>query len=452
MQYNILKISLLHNIILICIISAICLSCKDNDEVSENTPTPQDVTLSIVAAKANGNVSTRVTDGVPKNPDAEVELIHKYWIAVADNAGKVVKLVSSGAVAPAEIHTYSEKFQLTPGTYRLYGFANIEDSEFQALGITEGSQMPDLTNKTIQRPNNYKGNIPMTSRLDGQTIRVTEGDDQNFSVEVIRTMAKLEFTFFNSAKEEMMVNSINIEPISNSPVFLMPRLDNNEKILFSLPASTTTERVKDTLTTSPIVIAKGATSGSHYIYVNESDNKAANVTESYALRVYAKRSWDIDTEQRYNLILNTDMNELRRNDWVKIPVDLGSYEYYLRVLFYPPIGGLPATVSRAETDDFVTTFLAGGPFVIQPFIRETGTTEWIQIFRTSIVEEYTIQLGEEGREIYALAPEMHESGEIIGELKSDGTTGTNYVIISIKVKLSETLSRVLRFRVFIVKK
>ena len=136
------------------------------------------------------------------NPISDEEMIKEYWVVFVNSSDKVEEVIHENLSVAQEEHTF--RFMIVPGSYTVYGFANLPAATtFESLGITKGSTMPDLTTKKLATTNGWTGYIPMTSHTGGQQVTVVEAENQSFEVELIRTMAKLEFTFVNNSQQQM---------------------------------------------------------------------------------------------------------------------------------------------------------------------------------------------------------------------------------------------------------
>lgn len=195
------------------------------------------------------NKATRAS-GDLLDPVSDHELIHDYWVVfVNDNNNsdyyKKVEEIARGTAGGAEEHSF--KFFLPPGNYRAYAFANLPETEYTSAtsslqfsssivkvytpkeateeapstfefnpldAITKGETMPDLTNARLATANGWTEDIPMSSNIDGQAITVVEAENQSFEIELIRTMAKMEFSFFNSTQQDLYIDGFEISPLA----------------------------------------------------------------------------------------------------------------------------------------------------------------------------------------------------------------------------------------------
>ena len=151
--------------LLALIVIVLMCACNETDEL----PTQQmgRVEVRLVAPY---RAATRAT-GDWLDPVDSKEKIHQWWVAFVNSSNIVQELVSGDAEGKEQdVFT----FLLPPGTYTVYGFANLDN--FNALGITKGAALPDLSKKTLATTNGWTENIPMSSHSGGQTVKVFSAD------------------------------------------------------------------------------------------------------------------------------------------------------------------------------------------------------------------------------------------------------------------------------------
>ena len=362
-------------------------SSDDVDQIPEGMGQVQ------VRLSARYHGVTRAT-GDWLDPTDPKELIHDYWVAFVNTSNIVEELVSGNCgTAGKEEDTF--RFLLPPGNYKVFAFANLPtNANFASLGIKKGSAMPDLSTKTLPTTNGWTNNIPMSSHIGGQNITVREAENQSFEVELVRTMAKLEFTFINDSQQQMDLLGYEIHPLKRTNVSLLEPDDPRD----FLTAEEDTASYYVDLSTAPLVLyPKGSTGDdkptSHtvYSYVNETNASATATLNQYSLRMKMRRHRDVGEEvidYRYGFTLNSDgigkdlsgtdingFDYIHRNDWIKLPVMFTDWTFRIEALPFPPIAGFQARVLSA--DALSITFNSGGYIFLRPMFRNNHDAEGV---------------------------------------------------------------------------
>ena len=362
-------------------------SSDDVDQIPEGMGQVQ------VRLSARYHGVTRAT-GDWLDPTDPKELIHDYWVAFVNTSNIVEELVSGNCgTAGKEEDTF--RFLLPPGNYKVFAFANLPtNANFASLDIVKGSAMPDLSTKTLPTTNGWTNNIPMSSHIGGQNITVREAENQSFEVELVRTMAKLEFTFINDSQQQMDLLGYEIHPLKRTNVSLLEPDDPDD----FLTAEEDTASYYVDLSTAPLVLyPKGSTGDdkptSHtvYSYVNETNASATATLNQYSLRMKMRRHRDVGEEvidYRYGFTLNSDgigkdlsgtdingFDYIHRNDWIKLPVMFTDWTFRIEALPFPPIAGFQARVLSA--DALSITFNSGGYIFLRPMFRNNHDAEGV---------------------------------------------------------------------------
>ena len=349
--------------------------------------------LALATVLGLGACSSDDVDQIPDPTDPK-ELIHDYWVAFVNTSNIVEELVSGNCgTAGKEEDTF--RFLLPPGNYKVFAFANLPtNANFASLGIKKGSAMPDLSTKTLPTTNGWTNNIPMSSHIGGQNITVREAENQSFEVELVRTMAKLEFTFINDSQQQMDLLGYEIHPLKRTNVSLLEPDDPDD----FLTAEEDTASYYVDLSTAPLVLyPKGSTGDDKptrhtvYSYVNETNASATATLNQYSLRMKMRRHRDVDTEvidYRYGFTLNSDgigkdlsgkdingFDFIHRNDWIKLPVMFTDWTFRIEALPFPPIAGFQARVLSA--DALSITFNSGGYIFLRPMFRNNHDAEGV---------------------------------------------------------------------------
>lgn len=273
----------------------------------------------------------------------------KSWTVVfVKSDGTVAKVVKQPSVAEGK----DKKDDVTvtgleAGTYSVYSFANISDTELGT--ITEGSRSPDFDSQSFAVNGNdmdIKANgIPMSNKQE-----VTIGSDGQPDVKdlyVVRMLSKITLKFRNMTGEDIIVNNVSISDITSNPA----TGTENVKLLPAKPVSSANvpqtpnlvENAKrDDFThaiTSGLTVDKTATdydtdnSRSVSFYVNES--QAGNAYPYFVVTLETNVG-----SQRY--FMYTDWNQIARNDHHVLKLALSDYKLRLKVEDFGSIGSTPS--------------------------------------------------------------------------------------------------------------
>ena len=445
---------------LLLAVSATFCACQDDS--IEEAPIPEGmgrVKVSIHAVSPNGG--TRAATGNYLNPNDPCELIHSYYVVFVNGGGTVTEIVSEAnrlaaqkTIPVAGVERDEFSFITVPGQYTVYGFANLTDAQWSALGIAKGVAFPNNISEvtttiasTNGTPNGkaYDGtktSIAMTSHTGGQSVTVVQGENQPFDVEVVRTMAKLELNFTNNTTQPIQIQGFEMYPLTKSTVPLLEpasvpvtNADNIEAHDFAsiftqldLPASTG----KDTRT----------------FYVSETNASSTVIQNEYSLRFKVKRN-NVYEEIRYGFTMNeasSGFTNICRNDWIKIPITFFDWRLRLEVLAFVPIGGYPAA-TLDYLDELNAVFSTGGWIVIKPVIEKLipdapgteaygltssviKTTEDLKVTEAGLGTWMAVDY--DGVNIFDTAPSLQSDGTIIAEL-SNTRKGRATVTMTLKI-------------------
>ncbi len=440
--------------LLALIVIVLMCACNETDEL----PTQQmgRVEVRLVAPY---RAATRAT-GDWLDPVDSKEKIHQWWVAFVNSSNIVQELVSGDAEGKEQdVFT----FLLPPGTYTVYGFANLDN--FNALGITKGAALPDLSKKTLATTNGWTENIPMSSHSGGQTVKVQEAENQSFQVELIRAMAKLELNFINKYQQQMDILGYKITPLTKTSVSLLEPTTPSAIVT----ADDNIEAHEVDLQSAPLVLAKDNGTATSYVYVNETNATATSTVNQYSIQLKVQRHQTVggsdmthEVEYRYGFTMNSStvvdgvagFDYIRRNDWIRLPIVFSDYTFRVEALPFPPIAGFQ---SRVETADALSiTFQTGGYIALRPMFRSNTDPDgvWHSFDDSDVVfklgEEYTENATTGAMEnidddsgtglvltgdldIFQNYFVLYPSGEIVGYL-SNGATG-GQVTVTLKVQI-----------------
>lgn len=397
------------------------------------------------------------------------ELISSYMIVVAQN-GTVVSVLTELGLNPAEEHSVDA--QLPAGSCKVYAFANIpfaNEGDWLYGRFLVGQSLPDMSTLYYGDDNfgnGYSGRIPMSNSVQGLNLNLTSGSKQSFDIEVVRMVAKVEFVFMNSSSENISIGKIAMGPLTtvgSTDKGFIPLSWYNDATALSFYSVDDKKYGTDTYThtiPTPITIDAGdvATKPSTSFYVIESNPDP--VTNAFNL-AFTVSHGSVTDEVRYALLdksqvatgtnLDGDNDRspfIRRNDWIRIPIDLGDYEFRLQARSYPPIGGYP----EANVDEFKVEFSYHGYFSIMPTIRKYGTTEWISLDNPIITRCEVSVDTEESKDLTDIFTDsgrpVRKLNEIVGTIKP-GVHGTAIVTLEIDIKVSDSVTRTLKRQMYV---
>ena len=304
--------------------------------------------LSPVSGSSASSRAETYTAGSPNTwEDGSKEENMKSWTVVfVTSDGTVAKVVKQPSVAEGkdeeDVVTVTG---LEAGTYSVYSFANISDTELGT--ITEGSRSPDFDSKSFAVNGNdmdikAKG-IPMSNKQE-----VTIGSDGQPNVKdlyVVRMLSKITLKFRNMTGEDITVKNVSISDITSNPA----TGTENVKLLPAKPVSSTNDAQTPNLVENAkrddfthaigLTVTKDATdydtdnSRSVSFYVNES--QAGNAYPYFVVTLETSVG-----SQRY--FMYTDWNQIARNDHHVLKLALSDYKLRLKVEDFGSIGSAPS--------------------------------------------------------------------------------------------------------------
>lgn len=303
--------------------------------------------LSPVSGSSASSRAETYTAGSPNTwEDGSKEENMKSWtvVFVKSSDGTVAKVVKQPSVAEGK----DKKDDVTvtgleAGTYSVYSFANISDTE---LGpITEGSS-PDFDSKSFAVNGNdmdikAKG-IPMSNKQE-----VTIGSDGQPDVKdlyVVRMLSKITLKFRNMTGEDITVKNVSISDITSNPatgtenVKLLPAKPVSSANVPQAPNLVENAKRDDFTHAIGLTVTKDATD-----YDTDNSSVSFYVNESRAGNAYPYFVVTLETNvgsQRY--FMYTDWNQIARNDHHVLKLALSDYKLRLKVEDFGSIGSTPS--------------------------------------------------------------------------------------------------------------
>ena len=339
----------------------------------------------------------------------------KSWFVVVVQNGQIEKIITSDLKSGVtEVEKDQAFVELNKGETTFYSFANIKPEDIGLdASISVGQPLPDgFDEKTYQMDGNsqlfhelmtpeFKNGYPMSNK---QMVNITD-NQQVISLEVIRMMAKVQLSITNATDHAINLKTITLSDVTlngNPNVKLLPNVDSNDQLQVNLPNSakkgtitltaaenngmTIEARAKQTACfyMNESLVDKGADGGNRYFILSLTTVDAATGTTSN--HRYAMLSW----------------NEIRRNDYLKIPIKLEDYQIRWKVEAFSPIGVLPKVTDDGK--NLSLDFGYYGEFHIKPEVIKLSRTG-SQILPVSEWQMGTDATGSDGWKLQEQNPE-----------------------------------------------
>ena len=380
----------------------------------------------------------------------------KSWFVVVVQNGQIEKIITSDLKSGVtEVEKDQVFVKLNTGETTFYSFANIKPEDIGLDASTSVVQpLPaDFDEKTYQMDGNSKlfhqsmapdlqNGYPMSNK---QTVDVVD-NQQVINLEVIRMMAKVQLSITNATDHDIVLKTITLSDVTqngNPNIKLLPNVDSNNQLQVNLANSakkgTLTLRAaeNDGITIearatqtacfymNESLVDKGADGGNRYFILSLTTEDAATGTTSN--HRYAMLSW----------------NEIRRNDYLKIPIKLEDYQIRWTVEAFSPIGVLPKV--KDDGENLSLDFGYYGEFHIKPEVIKLSRTgsqtlpvsEWQMGTDAAGSDGWKLQeqnpQGADGVNIFDSSPAWVPSAyRLEGEMGN--RTGSSIYTMKIKVK------------------
>ena len=377
---------------------AVCLlaACSAGDEAT-SFPGQADaenrvgVTLQLSALSSQTSQSSRssLTRAWETDTEALPEEMMKSWFVVVVQSGTIEKIITSNFQSSVtEVEKDQVFVKLNTGATTFYSFANIKPEDIGLNAITSvGQQLPaGFDEKTYQMNGNsklfhlsmtpeFQNGYPMSNK---QTVDVVD-NQQVINLEVIRMVAKVQLSISNATDHDIVLKSITLSDVTlngNRNIKLLPNVDSANKLkgvnlVDGVAKGTITLEADDI---NGITIGEGATQTACF-YMNESlvDKREDGGNRYFILSlttVDATTSTTSTTSnQRYAML---SWNEIRRNDYLKIPIKLEDYQIRWKVEAFSPIGVLPKVTDDGK--NLSLDFGYYGEFHIKPEVIKLSRT------------------------------------------------------------------------------
>lgn len=375
---------------------AVCLlaACSAGDEAT-SFPGQADaenrvgVTLQLSALSSQTSQSSRSSltrAGWETDTEAWPGEMMKSWFVVVVQNGMIEKIITSDFESGVtEVEKDQVFVKLNTGATTFYSFANIKPEEIGLNAIKSvGKSLPaGFDEKTYQMDGNsqhfhllmtpeFQNGYPMSNK---QIVNIT--DNQQFiNLEVVRMVAKVQLSITNATDHDIVLKSITLSDVTlngNRNIKLLPNVDSANKLKgVNLPDGV----AKGTITleaddNNGITIGEGAKQKACF-YMNES---LVDKDEDGGNRYFILSLTTVDeatgttSNNRYAML---SWNEIRRNDYLKIPIKLEDYQIRWTVEAFSPIGVLPKV--KDDGEKLSLDFGYYGEFHIKPEVIKLSRT------------------------------------------------------------------------------
>lgn len=382
----------------------------------------------------------------------------KSWFVVVIQNGKIEKIITSDlkSLGVTEVEKDQVFVELNKGETTFYSFANIKPEEIGLDASTSvGQPLPaDFDEKTYQMDGNcqlfhqlmtpdFQNGYPMSNK---QTVDVVD-NQQVINLEVIRMMAKVQLSITNATDHAINLKTITLSDVTlngKQNIKLLPNVDSANELKgvnlvdgVAKGTITLTADENNGMTIEPrnsqtacfymneSLVDKGEDGGNRYFILSLTTVDAA--TGATSNHRYAMLSW----------------NEIRRNDYLKIPIKLEDYQIRWKVEAFSPIGVLPKV--KDDGENLSLDFGYYGEFHIKPEVIKLSRTgsqtlpvsQWQMGTDATGSDGWKLQeqnpKGEDGVNIFDCSPAWVPSAyRLEGEMGN--RTGSAIYTMKIKVK------------------
>lgn len=366
---------------------AVCLlaACSAGDEAT-SFPGQADaenrvgVTLQLSALSSQTSQSSRSSltrAGWETDTEAWPGEMMKSWFVVVVQNGMIEKIITSDLKSDVtEVEKDQVFVELKKGETTFYSFANIKPEEIGLNASTSvGQPLPDgFDEKTYQMDGNsqrfhlsmkpdLQDGYPMSNK---QVVNITD-NQQVINLEVIRMVAKVQLSITNATDHDIVLKSITLSDVTqngNQNIKLLPNVDSNNQLQVNLPNSAKKGTITLTTAENNGITIEPRTSQTACFYMNES---LVDKGEDGGNRYFILSLTTVDeatgttSNNRYAML---SWNEIRRNDYLKIPIKLEDYQIRWTVEAFSPIGVLPKV--KDDGENLSLDFGYYGEFHIKP--------------------------------------------------------------------------------------
>lgn len=374
---------------------AVCLlaACSAGDDATSFPGQAENrvgVTLQLSALSSQTSQSSRSSlTRAAWETDTEAmpgEMMKSWFVVVVQN-GTIEKIITSDLKSDVtEVEKDQVFVKLNTGETTFYSFANIKPEDIELDASTSvGQQLPaDFDEKTYQMDGNcqlfhqlmtpdFQNGYPMSNK---QEVNITTTNQQVINLEVIRMMAKVQLSITNATDHAINLKTITLSDVTqngNQNIKLLPNVDSNNQLQgVNLANSAKKGTITLTAAENDGITIEARAKQTACFYMNES---LVDKGEDGGNRYFILSLTTVDattgttSNQRYAML---SWNEIRRNDYLKIPIKLEDYQIRWTVEAFSPIGVLPKVTDDGE--NLSLDFGYYGEFHIKPEVIKLSRT------------------------------------------------------------------------------
>ena len=446
---------------------AVCLlaACSAGDEATTSPGLVEaenrvGVTLQLSALSSQTSPSSRSSQtraAWETDTDALPGEMMKSWFVVVVLNGKIEKIITSDlkSLGVSEVEKDQVFVELNTGETTFYSFANIKPSEIGLdVNSSVGQSLPaGFDEKTYQMDGNsplfhqlmtpdFQNGYPMSNK---QVVNITTTNQQVINLEVIRMVAKVQLSITNATDHVINLKTITLTDVTlngDQNIKLLPNVDSNNQLLVNLANSAKKGTITLTAAENDGITIEARAKQTACFYMNESlvDKGTDGGNRYFILSLTTEDAGTgAITNHRYAML---SWNEIRRNDYLKIPIILEDYQIRWKVEAFSPIGVLPKV--KDDGENLSLDFGYYGEFHIKPEVIKLSRTgsqtlsvsEW-QMGTDAGSDGWMLQelnpQGEDGVNIFDSSPAWFSSAyRLEGEMGN--RTGSAIYTMKIKVK------------------
>ena len=446
---------------------AVCLlaACSAGDEATSfpgqaDAENQVGVTLQLSASSSQTSQSSRSSlTRAAWETDTEAlpgEMMKSWFVVVVQN-GKIEKIITSDLKSGVtEVEKDQVFVKLNTGETTFYSFANIKPEEIGLNASTSvGQQLPtDFDEQTYQMDGNskrfhlsmtpeFQNGYPMSNK---QTVDVVD-NQQVINLEVIRMVAKVQLSITNATDHAINLKTITLSDVTlngNQNIKLLPNVDSNNQLQVNLPNSAKKGTITLTAAENDGITIEARATQTACFYMNESlvDKGEDGGNRYFILSLtMVDAATGATSNHRYAML---SWNEIRRNDYLKIPIKLEDYQIRWTVEAFSPIGVLPKV--KDDGENLSLDFGYYGEFHIKPEVIKLSRTG-SQTLSVSEWQMGTDAIGSDGWKLQEQNPEGADGVNIFDASPSwipvtyrlEGEMGnrTGSAIYTMKIKVKE---------------
>ena len=309
----------------------------------------------------------------------------KSWFVVVVQNGMIEKIITSDLKSGVtEVEKDQAFVELNKGETTFYSFANIKPGD---IGLDASKSVgqplpPGFDQETYQMDGNSKlfhqsmapdlqNGYPMSNK---QIVNITD-NQQVIELEVVRMVAKVQLSITNATDHAIYLKTITLSDVTqngNQNIKLLPNVDSNNQLQVNLANSAKKGTITLTAAENDGITIKERATQTACFYMNESlvDKGADGGNRYFILSLTTvDATTGTTSNHRYAML---SWNEIRRNDYLKIPIKLEDYQIRWKVEAFSPIGVLPKV--KDDGKNLSLDFGYYGEFHIKPEVIKLSRT------------------------------------------------------------------------------